>query len=140
MNPADLDTVDEPVLRQIQPRPFRWDDVDPGKIAIAYDRPSDTLLIHLFGRGRPAVSVLVDRYLYALADPESDQIVGIHIEGFLAQAVKEHPQEIAVLDHAKLRGITPVEVWGLQRDILGSWPPLLRKVKVFDAPMVSRLK
>lgn len=124
MDSLDLDTVDEPVLRQIQPRPFRWDDVDSAQIAISYDRPSDTLLIHLFGRRRPSVSVPVDRYLYVLVDPESAQVVGIHIEGFLAQAVSEHPSEIAILDYAELRGITPIEVRALQREFMDSWRPL----------------
>ncbi|MDQ2651498.1 MAG: hypothetical protein M3Z20_00510 [Chloroflexota bacterium] len=121
---SDLDTVDEPDLRQIQPRPIRWDDVDSAHIAISYDRTSDTLLIHLFGRRQPSVSMPIEGHLYALVDPESERIVGIHIERFLAQAVKEHPAEIAILDHAELRGITPIEVRGLQRETLGSWQPL----------------
>lgn len=124
MNSADLDSVDGLILRQIQPRPFHWDDIDSAQIAISYDRASDTLLIHLFGRGRPTVSVPVDRYLYALVDPETEHTLGIHIEGFLAQAVKEHPDEIALLDHAELRGITPIEVRELQREVLGSWRSL----------------
>lgn len=118
MNSADLDSVDEPILRKIRPRPFCWDDIDPDSIVISYDRPSDTLLIHLFGRGRPSVSVTIDRYFYALVDPETEHTLGIHIEGFLAQAVKEHPVEISLLDHAELRGITPIEVRELQREIL----------------------
>lgn len=124
MKSVDLDPVDEPLLCRMEPRPFLWDDVDSAQIAIAYDRLSDTLLIHLFGRRRPSVSVPADRYLYALVDPESEQIIGIHIEGFLAQAVKEHPDEISALDHAELRGITPFEVRALQRELLGSWQPL----------------
>ncbi|MCA9863286.1 MAG: hypothetical protein KC432_09705 [Thermomicrobiales bacterium] len=66
----------------------------------------------------------VDRYLYALVDPETEHTFGIHIEGFPAQAVEEHPGEIALLDHAERRGITPVEGRELLREILGSWQSL----------------
>lgn len=133
MSPTSLDNSGEPVLRQFQPHSFRWADVDPDKIAISYDRPSDTLLIHQFGRGQPSVSVPIDRYLYALVDPETEHTLGIHIEGFLAQAVKEHPDEIALLDHAELRGITPIEVRVLQREVLGSWRSLPGHVNAVDA-------
>lgn len=137
MKTSEFETVDEPVLRALKPKPVQWEAVDPCSIVISYDGPSDTLLIHLFGRGRPAVSAPVARYLYALVDPESEQIVGIHIEGFLAQAVKEHPNEIAILGYAELRGMTPVEVWALQRDILGSWGSLPGNVRAVHAPGVS---
>lgn len=66
----------------------------------------------------------VDRYLYAIVDPETEHTLGIHIEGFLTQAVKEHPAEIVLLDHAELRGITPIEVRELQQKVLGSWRSL----------------
>lgn len=120
----ELESVEEPILRQFHPKPFHWDGVDPEKVVISYDRRSDTLLVHLFGRGRSSISVHIDRYLYAMVDPDSDEIIGIHIEGFLSQAVKEHPWEIAILDHAELRGITPVEVRALQRETLGTRRPL----------------
>lgn len=112
---------------------MQWDGVDSDSIVIAFDRLSDTLLIHLFGRGQPSVSVPVDRDLYALVDTESKHIVGIHIEGFLAQAVKEHPDEILLLDHAELRGITPIEVRALQRDVLGSWQSLPGHINAVSA-------
>ncbi|MGH7961783.1 MAG: hypothetical protein ACRERD_08150, partial [Candidatus Binatia bacterium] len=60
----EIESVAEPELRQIQPKPIRWDAVDPAKVVISYDRPSDTLLVHLFGRGRHSISVPIDRYLY----------------------------------------------------------------------------
>lgn len=125
----ELESVEEPVLRQFRPKPFRWDEVDPETMAISYDRRSDTLLVHLFGRGRPSVSVPIRRYLYAMVDPDSEEIIGIHIEGFLSQAVKEHPQEIALLDYAELRGITPAEVRELQRSALGIWRPLIVQLR-----------
>ena len=127
--PDVLESVDEPVLRQIEPKPFHWEAVDPEQIIIRYDRPSDTLLIHLFGRGRPSISVSTDRYLHAMVDPDTEEIIGIHIEGFLAHAVKEHPRWIAVLDDAETRGITAAEVRALQRSVLGVWRQLAADVQ-----------
>jgi hypothetical protein len=140
MSRSDLDTVDEPILRQIQPRPFGWNAVDSDHITIAYDHPSETLLMHLFERRRPTVSVPVERYLYALVDLESEQVVGILIEGFLAQAVKEHSDEISILDHAELRGIAPFEVQALQRELLGSWQTLPGSATAIRALDASRDK
>jgi hypothetical protein len=114
-----IESVEEPVLRQMQPKPFHWEAVDPEKVVIRYDRPSDTLLVHLFGAGRPSVSVPIDRYFYVMVAPDTEEIIGIHIEGFLGQAVKEQPQRIEILDYAELRGMTPGEVRELQREVLG---------------------
>jgi hypothetical protein len=133
----ELESVAEPVLRQIRPKRFHWDAVDPDKVIIRYDRPSDTLLVHLFGRGRPSISVPVDRYLYVMVDPDTESIIGIHIEGFLAQAVKEHPRQIEILDYAELSGMTVGEVRTQQREILGSWrqlAALLREALTRTAP------
>src|SRR3712207_3966934 len=115
----EIESVAEPVLRHIDPKPFRWDAVDPNKAVLSYDRPSDTLLVHLAGRGRPSISVPVDRYLYVMVDPDTEEVIGIHIEGFLAQAVKEHPRQIDILDYGALRGITSGEVRALQTKTLG---------------------
>ncbi|MDQ3226609.1 MAG: hypothetical protein M3Q50_08275, partial [Chloroflexota bacterium] len=102
-----IDPIEEFVPRQIDPKPFRRQDIDPAKIVVSYDRRSDTLLIHLFGRGHSTISVPVAKYLYVMVTPDTETIVGFHIEGFLAQAVNENPEAIALLDYAELRGITP---------------------------------
>jgi hypothetical protein len=86
---------------------------------VSYDRRSDTLLIHLFGRGRDTISVPVAKYLYVMVAPDTETIVGFHIEGFLAQAVKDTPEAITLLDYAELRGTTPADVRALQRTTLG---------------------
>lgn len=133
MKPPDHRSNDQPILCQLELRPFQWVDMVPDSIVITFDRPSDTLLIHLFGRGRSLVSVPVDRYDYALVNSETEQTLGIHIEGFLAQEVKEHPTQTVLLDHAELRGITPIEVRELQREILGTWRALPGQVNVVYA-------
>jgi hypothetical protein len=101
----DIKRGDDPVLRGFHPKPVTWESVDPTRVLIRYDRPSDTLLMHLFGRDRNSVSVPIDRYLYVMVDPDTEETIGVHIEGFLAQAVKEHPRHIDLLDYAELRGL-----------------------------------
>lgn len=142
INSHELESVEEPVLRQFRPKPFRWDEVDPETMVISYDRRSDTLLVHLFGRRRPSVSVPIRRYLYAMVDPGSEEIIGILIEGFLSQAVREHPQEITLLDYAELRGITPAEVRELQRGALGIWRPLIVQLRaaLASASAIDKMK
>jgi hypothetical protein len=100
----------EPDTRRIDVKPLVLGSLDPARIQISFDHRSDTLLIHLFGRDRDTISVPVAKYLYVLVDPETEQVIGVHIEGFLAQAVKDVPAAIALLDFAELRGISPAEV------------------------------
>jgi hypothetical protein len=96
--------------KKVDFKPLDLRSVNPSWIEISFDRRSDTLLIHLFGRDRDSISVPIAKYLYLLVDPETEQVIGLHIEGFLAQAVKDVPAAIALLDFAELRGITPAEV------------------------------
>jgi hypothetical protein len=128
-----IDPMEEFVPRQIDPKPFRREDIDPAKIVVSYDRRSDTLLIHLFGRGRDTISVPVAKYLYAMVAPDTETILGFHIEGFLAQAVKDTPEAITLLDHAELRGITPAEVRALQRTTLGVRHQLVARLRTLLA-------
>ena len=114
-----IDPAEEPVIRQVRPRAFDAAAVDPAKVVVSYDRRSDTLLVHLCEREREAVSVQADRYLHWLVDPDTEEVLGFHVEAFLACAVKDLPETINMLDHAELRGITPAEVQALRRDALG---------------------
>ena len=132
-----VDSMDEFVPRQIDPKPFRREDIDPAKIVVSYDRRSDTLLIHLFGRGRDTISVPVAKHLYVMVAPDTETILGFHIEGFLAQAVKDTPEAITLLDHAELRGITPAEVRALQRTTLGVRHQLVARLRTSLAKSVQ---
>jgi hypothetical protein len=113
----ELDPMEEFVPREFHPKPFRPEDIDPARIIVSYDRHSDTLLIHLFGRGLETISVPIGKYLYVMVTPDNETVVGFHIEGFLAQAVKDDPRAIALLDYAELRGITVAEVRALQNEV-----------------------
>ena len=112
---ADIvDPAEEFVPGQIEPKPFHREDIDPAGIVVSFDRRSDTLLIHLFGRGLETISVPVGNHLYALVTPDTETTVGFQIEGFLAQAVRDDPESVTLLDYAELRGITPADVRELQ--------------------------
>jgi hypothetical protein len=115
-----FDPTEEFVPREIHPKPFRPEEIDPVKVVVSFDRRSDTLLIHLFGRGRDTISVPVANYLYVMVDPETEEIIGFHVEGFLSQAVNDVPEAIDLLDYAELRGITLSEARELQREALGA--------------------
>lgn len=113
-----IDPAEEPVIRPLRPKPFPTGDIDPAKATLSYDRRSDTLLIHLFGREHDAVSVQAARHLYLLVDSATEDVVGFQVEGVLAGAIAETPQLLDLLDHAELRGITPAEVRALWSDAL----------------------
>ena len=135
-----IDPLEEFVPRQIDPKPFRREDIDPAKIVVSYDRRSDTLLIHLFGRGHDTVSVPVANHLYVMVTPDTETIVGFHIEGFLTRAVKDTPEAISLLDYAELRGITPAEVRELQKNALGMRQQLSAHLRAASAKSVQEQK
>jgi hypothetical protein len=113
----NIDPLEEFVPRGIHPKPIRLEEIDPERVVVSFDRRSDTLLIHLFGR-RGSVSVPVANYLYVMVDPDTEETIGFPVEGFLGQAIKDVPEAIELLDYAELRGITPAEVRVLQRETL----------------------
>jgi hypothetical protein len=119
----EIDPMEEFVPREIHPKPFRPEDIDPARIVVSFDRRSDTLLIHLFGRGIETISVPIGKYLYVMVTPDTETIVGFHVEGFLAQATKDVPEAIDLLDYAELRGITAAEVRALRNEAREAKPP-----------------
>lgn len=46
--------------------------------------------------------------------------IGIHIEGFVAQVVKDIPASVQLLDVAELRGVRPLEVRAIVATTLGA--------------------
>jgi hypothetical protein len=114
-----IDPAGEPAVRSLEPNPLDLQHLDLSKAVVSYDRRSDILLIHLFGRDRDSVSVQRDRGLYFLVDPRSEDVVGFQLEGFLAHGIKSEPALIDLLDFAELRGITPAEVRAVRRRALG---------------------
>lgn len=103
-------------------------EIDPAKVVVSYDRDSDTLMVHLYGRGFPAVSIYRGDGWYMRWNREQGRVIGLQLEGFLAQAVWREPDLLDALDVADLRGITLEEIArvrcevaqaGLRRDATG---------------------
>lgn len=79
------------------------DAADTEGIRFVYDGDSDTLLIHLFGKGLPAVSLRMPGDVMVRYDRVNDRVVGIHVEHFLADVVPNHPRLVDLLGVAELR-------------------------------------
>ena len=94
-------------LRAIHPRMPSIADLDWTKFAFAYDRPSDTFYWDFYGEPRAAVSVPVSDHVLYSVDPETEEVVGYQIDGFLACAVYEMPLFLEIAD---LIGLEPAEV------------------------------
>lgn len=115
--------------RRFAPDRAILDRLDPARLVASYDRASDTLMIHFFGRGRPAVSVpspkpLARDFVFLRFDPVTGELVGIQIEDFLRLYLRDHPEAAVLLDGADLAGISQDEVdaavEGLPRDGAGA--------------------
>ena len=94
-------------IRTVNPKLPRLDQLDPGRFAFDYDRPSDTLYLYFEGQPPPAVSIVVSDELLYLVDPVTERVVGLQIEAFLTRVAYRWP---ALLDVAEFGGVTPEEV------------------------------
>ena len=100
----------------------KWPELESlpkGQVRFTYDRPSDTLYVDFYGKARPASSEPLDvgdrDYLFVRVDPQTDEVVGVQIESFLAYAVKQHPYFVEVLEVADLHGYDDLEAANLRR-------------------------
>lgn len=79
--------------------------IDPDRLALTYNPRSDTLLIHLYGKGRPAVTVEAkDGYLAARVDAETEEVIGFQIDAYLTRAVYEYPPLLEIASSAGIEG------------------------------------
>lgn len=88
--------------------------LDFSRVRLTYNPKSDTLLLHLAGAPRPAVSVPVRGGWYVRVDPETEEVVGFQVDAYLARAVYEFPP---LLDLAPAVGIDDATVARVRRDI-----------------------
>jgi len=113
--------------------------LDMDRIVWSYRRDSDTLLVDLYGRGRPALSVPLDigerDYLFVRVDVKTDEVVGLQIEDFLDYAVVRHPELVDALTFAELDGIDEADVDSLRRGVGPSARPIAAAVAVYDRLM-----
>ncbi|MBX6723470.1 MAG: hypothetical protein IRY92_09585 [Dactylosporangium sp.] len=92
----------------------RSEDLDPRLMVVSYDDVSDTLMLHFFGQGRPAVSMEVRNGFFLRVDPETHQVVGVQVEAFLSRAVIEDPE---LLEVAEAAGIPEQTIQRIRRRI-----------------------
>lgn len=89
-------------------------DLNPTAFVFHYDRNSDTLLLHLYGRPQAAMSHQMDDHIFIRVDLETHKVVGIQIEGFLKAAVYGQP---ALLQLAAWAGVDANEIEDIRRRI-----------------------
>lgn len=82
-------------------------EIDPARLVLSYNDAADTLYVHFFERGQPAVSVDVNEFLYLRVDEITHRVVGLQIEGYLAYVVRKHPAWLSLAD---LAGIPADEI------------------------------
>lgn len=102
--------MSEFVAQELNPRWPTLDSIDVTRIDVGYDRDSDILLARFDDRALNAAVHYVGDYLALLVDLETEEVVGLQVEDFLARAVGEDPGLPTLLDLADLRGITRDEV------------------------------
>lgn len=82
--------------------PIDADGLDYDRVVFSYDRDSDTLMVHLYGRGRAAVSIEAGENAYVRWDRAADEVVGLHVENVRRAIVPKHPE---LLNHAAVYGV-----------------------------------
>lgn len=75
-------------------------DIDPSKLVVSYNDAADTLYVHFFKRGQPAVSVDVNEFLYLRVDAITHRVVGLQVEGYLIYVVRKHPEWLQLAEFA----------------------------------------
>lgn len=85
--------------------PIDANGLDYDRVVFSYDRDSDTLIVHLYGRGRAAVSIEAGDNAYVRWDRAAGEVVGLHLENVRRAVVPMHP---GLLDHAAEFGINSV--------------------------------
>jgi hypothetical protein len=124
--------------RKFLPKAPPVESLDPAKLVCTYDAVSDTFLFHLYGPGRPGVSIPTSDFEYLRLDPTTEEVIGFQVEDFLARAVYADP---TYLDLAELANIDPEQIAAIRRTIESRrrlMPPEQRKQEL-AAAMTRRL-
>jgi uncharacterized protein YuzE len=78
--------------QDVAPRIPDLDDISEDQIRVNYNRLADSLWMSFTGEPRPAYNAYVDDDTMFLIDLETNDVVGIEIEHFLARALR--PRDI----------------------------------------------
>lgn len=85
---------------------------NPRDVEFDYDRDSDILLIHFVPGPQPSTAIQIDDPVddvYVLLNRITDQVVGLQLDGFVAEFMSRHPDLADILAVAHLTGITREE-------------------------------
>jgi hypothetical protein len=98
--------------RTLRPRLPDIDGLDWARFRFEFDRRSDALYWDFFPDAPPAVSYPVTDPLLYSVDPETEAVVGLQFDGFLAHVVHEVPAFLALADEI---GLTEADVADVRR-------------------------
>lgn len=65
--------------------------LSPEKIWADYDMETDSIVLYFTGQPVSAISVYLRDDLYAMVDPKSKDVVGVHIEALERKFLTRHP-------------------------------------------------
>ena len=80
----------------------RSEELVPSLSMVTYNDVADTLYIHFFERGQPAVSVAINEFLYLRVDDVTHRVIGLQIEGYLTYVVRTYPEWLVLADLADI--------------------------------------
>ena len=81
--------------------------LDPEKVVVRYDAPSDTLFVHFYGPGIPGISVQIDDNVFVRLDTEERRAIGVQIESYFRSAIVARPELLSLATFADI----PDHVW-----------------------------
>jgi len=81
--------------------------LDFSKVVFSYDQEADTLVVHFYGRDREAEVVPGDGWVDLRVDPDTYEVIGLQIEGYLSDAIFAAPRLIGL---AALAGISSADI------------------------------
>lgn len=59
---------------------------------VRYDPQTDSLLLYLYGQPEAAINVdVADTSMYVMVDPDTWELIGVHIQAFRKRFLAEHP-------------------------------------------------
>ena len=76
---------------RLQFNQFDLTTLSPERIWADYDAETDSIILYFTGKPVNAISVYLRDDLYAMVDPKSKDVVGIHIEALERKFLAKHP-------------------------------------------------
>ncbi len=111
--------------KHLRPLALRHPGEDPRRKAspvVRYNPRTDSLLLYLYGQPEVAINVDVeDSSMYVMVDPDTWELVGVHIQAFRQRFLAEHPYYLEYDFVQRLLSSAPEEAtvddhWADQQD------------------------